>query len=149
MSSPFFPDPTTDAITRIEEWRARSNMLGWLDFDARIEDGQLRYQLGFAEHHIGNEIIRALHGGVVSTFLQVCATAEIVGRAGPGIVARTVSVHCDFLRPAQAMNMQGETKVIQKGRRMAFLESIGWHEDREKPVGKANIAIRLLDGETR
>lgn len=148
MSKPFFPEPTAESVARIQEWRARSNMLDWLDFDARIVDGQLRYQLGFDEHHIGNEIIRALHGGVVSSFLQVCATAEVVGRAGPGIVARPISVHCDFLRPAQAMNMQGETRIIQKGRRMAFLESIGWHEDREKPVGKANIAIRLLDSGT-
>lgn len=119
-------------------------MLRWLDFSARLEDGKLRYKLGFAERHIGNEFIRALHGGVVSSFLQTCATAEIYGRAREPRELKTVSVHCDFLRPARDMDMQGEARILHRGRRIAFLEVTGWHQDPAKSVGKAAIAVRLL-----
>lgn len=148
MSTDLFPNIEDNSIRHIEEWISNSNMLQWLNFSAAIENDRLLYRLGFEERHIGNEFIRALHGGVVSSFLQTCSTAELVGRAGPGVVMQTVSVHCDFLRPARAKDMQGEAKIIQRGRRVAFIEAIGWHEDPNKPVGKANVAIRLQEDGT-
>ena len=144
MSDDFFPAPNEDSIARISEWAARSNMLQWLDFSATLEDGALRFRLGFAERHIGNEFIRALHGGVVSSFLQTCATAELIGRGRETDNLKTISVHCDFLRPARDMDMQGEARIIQRGRRIAFLDVTGWHNDPAKPVGKAAIAVRLF-----
>ncbi|MEM9234484.1 MAG: PaaI family thioesterase [Pseudomonadota bacterium] len=144
MTDDFFPVANQDAADRINAWVAKSNMLQWLDFAASLKEDRLRYRLGFAERHIGNEFIRALHGGVVSSFLQVCAKAEILGRMKEPSALKTVSVHCDFLRPARDMDMQAEARIIQRGRRIAFVEVTGWHNDPTKPVGKAAIAVRLF-----
>ena len=144
MTDPKLPAPTALSVERIEARVAASNMLQWLNFGVSFEEEQLRYHLGFAERHIGNEFARALQGGVVSGFLQAAAEAELIGRSDEPLTIKTISVHCDFLRPAKAKDMQGEARLVHRGRRIAFFEATGWHDDPERPVAKANIAIRLL-----
>lgn len=124
-------------------------MLDWLAFSATLDAEGYCYRLGFAERHIGNEFIRALHGGVISSFLQTCAMAELVGRMEETAILRPISVHCDFLRPARDMDMSARATIVRTGRRVTFLDVLGWQEDAAKPVGKAAIAIRTLDGGTR
>ncbi|ADM09809.1 hypothetical protein PB2503_08769 [Parvularcula bermudensis HTCC2503] len=148
MTDDFFPPANDAAIARIDDWRDRSSVLQWLAFSASIDDDGLLYRLSFAEHHIGNPAIRAIHGGVVSSFLQVCALAEIRGRGGPTITAKPVSVHCDFLRPAKGEDLLGRAVVIQRGTRLVFLELTGFQSDAGKPVAKANVAIRLHTDDT-
>lgn len=139
-----YPLPSEDGLGRIRSWTAESRMLQWLNFEADLQGTEFLYRLGFAEHHIGNVLIRALHGGVVSSFLQACATAELKGRLDGDVKLKVVSVHCDFLRPARDKDMLAEARIIQMGRRVAFLEATGWHVNAATPVGKANIAVRLL-----
>lgn len=148
MSHEAFPAPTDASLERIRDWTARSNMLQWLNFGVDLDEDRLRFKLSFDEHHIGNEFIRALHGGVVSSFLQTCATAEIIGRAGTDCVISTISVHCDFLRPAKGKDMFGDAVIVQHGRRIAFVEVTGWQSSPDKPVAKADIALRLSEDGT-
>ena len=49
----------------------------WLSFEA-IETGDgRRYSMMPSDAHIGNPMIKALHGGVVSTFLELAALHEL------------------------------------------------------------------------
>ena len=72
------------AAARITERIATSPMHQWLGMSVAEAEGALTYKLTFAEDHIGNPIIRALHGGVISSFLESCAWLDLYGRVEDG-----------------------------------------------------------------
>jgi acyl-coenzyme A thioesterase PaaI-like protein len=133
---------------RIQSWIEDAAIARWLDFGVTIDDDRFLYRLTFAERHIGNEFARALHGGVISSFLQCCAVMEVTGHFGAGHTMRAISTHCDFLRGAKAMDMQARARIVQRGRRIAFVEAEGWQADRTDPVARAAISVRLMSDET-
>ena len=59
-----------------------SNLGDWLGFDTIIENDQRIYALAFGEEHIGNPLIRALHGGVLGTFMEYAALRELSHQSG-------------------------------------------------------------------
>ena len=126
---------TSEAVAA---YRARSAMARWLDIGA---EGEL-FRLTFHERHIGNPLIRALHGGVISAFLESCATLTVT--AGSDLSVRTISTHVDFLRGAVDRDMLARVAVARLGRRIAFVEAVGWQTDEAEPVARAAVALRVL-----
>ena len=41
-------------------------------------NGQIRYRLPFQEKHIGNPMIRAIHGGVIAGFMECAASLAVI-----------------------------------------------------------------------
>ncbi|WOI54645.1 PaaI family thioesterase [Parvularcula sp. LCG005] len=136
--------PGEDTLERILDWRDRTAIGGWLAFDAAVKDGRHFYTLRRAEHHVGNEMTRSLHGGVISSFLQACAVNEIRSRLDPGSTARAISVHCNYLRPAADEDMFAHVDIIRHGRRISFVEATSWQADQDKPIGRAAVALRIM-----
>ena len=129
----------TDTVrAAVVAYRERSAMGRWLDVSA---DGDL-FRLTFHERHIGNPLIRALHGGVISAFLETCATLTVT--AGTELSVRTISTHINFLRGAVDRDMLARVQVARRGRRIAFVEATGWQTDEAEPVARAAIALRVL-----
>lgn len=143
MTVDVLPSATEQSLARIHAWQGQTAMAKWLDFAASLEDGILLYRLQVAERHIGNMLTRALHGGVVSSFLQVCAHMEGVGRIGDVAQIRPISVHCNYLRSAKDLDLLAQVEVVQRGRRIAFLEATCWQSAKETPVARAAVALRL------
>ena len=121
---------------------AASPMLSWLDLSASFEGGGHLYRLSFHERHIGNPLIRALHGGVISAFLESCATLEVATRSD--LEVRTISTHINFLRGAVDRDMLARVQVARVGRRIAFLEATGWQTSEDEPVARTAVALRVL-----
>lgn len=115
----------------------------WLGFDAEIIDGAALYHLTFQEEHIGNPAIRALHGGVVATFLEFAAQCELLREIGSGNDIRTVNTDVNYIASTRAQNMTGAASVLRIGRRIAFVEATAWQESRERPVAKGTFRIRI------
>jgi uncharacterized protein (TIGR00369 family) len=136
------PDQTSLEI--IERATERSPMTRWLSLKASIEEGQLLYRLAFRERHIGNPIIRAIHGGVISAFLETAASLEIKSRTEDVLRLRTISVHTNYLRGAVDKDMLARVKVARLGRRIAFLEATGWQTTEDEPVARAAVALRVF-----
>ena len=145
--SEMLKDPDEGSLADIAAYRERSAMARWLDRSATIEDGRLLYRLGFAERHVGNPVIRALHGGVISTLLETAGTLEVVTRRTKPLRVRTISVHVNYLRGARDQDMLARVQVARMGRRIAFLEATGWQTTEEEPVARAAIALRVFEGE--
>lgn len=148
------PDPLNAAqggdarLSRIETWAAQSAMAKWLGFSVTLDAGARLYRLQFAEQHLGNVMIRALHGGVISGFLQAAAQAEGLAHTQPGTTPKIISVHCDFLRSAHDRDLFARVTTSQQGRRVMFVEATGWQDDPARPIARAAIALRLLGDET-
>ncbi len=136
---------TPEGLARVKAWIEQSEMAKWVALDAALTEDGLHYSQTFDDKHIGNDLSRFFHGGVVSTFLQLCATAEALGRLDPGIQSKVVSIHCNYLRPARPLNMQGSVSIMQTGRRVAFFDSVCWQDDETKPVARAAVALRLME----
>ncbi|MEM0927957.1 MAG: PaaI family thioesterase [Pseudomonadota bacterium] len=137
--------PGPETLQRIEELTANSPISEWFGLVTGVENGEHRFRLTFDEPHIGNPVIRALHGGVISAFLQHAATLEVLSRVGPGVKARSISVHTSYLRGARDQDFVASVKIERIGRRIAFVEARGWQGSEDEAIGSSAIALRLFE----
>ncbi len=120
-----------------------SPMARWLGYTAAIEDGWLVHRLGFSERHIGNPAIRALHGGVIASFLEFAAQVEFCANLGRLEKARTVSISIDYMASSKAQDMTARVVIARAARRIAFLEATGSQGDPARPVASARVCLRI------
>jgi uncharacterized protein (TIGR00369 family) len=115
----------------------------WLNFSADIYDNRLRYRLAFAERHIGNPLIRALHGGCIAAFLELVMQAELAAALTVTNRISTASIAVDYLTSSRAQDMLATARILRLGRRIAFAEATGWQLSEDQPVATARAAFRL------
>lgn len=132
--------------TRMEERTGDTQISRWLNFsfDTDPSGETLLYHLGFEEAHIGNPVLRALHGGVISCFLEYACLAEVYGRLSPGDRVEIISTHTNYFRSAIAADMTARVEIRRTGRRVAFAEATGWQDSPDKPVARSAVSLRLL-----
>ncbi|MGV6801770.1 MAG: PaaI family thioesterase [bacterium] len=134
-----------EIITRIENRINSSAMAKWMNMSvSRTQDNQLLYRLGFDEAHIGNPIIRALHGGVVSSFMETAAMLEEYAKLSNNEDISVVSTHTNYLRSSKPMDMLATVSMAREGRRICFAEVNAWQESEEKPVARAAVCLRTF-----
>lgn len=132
-------------LERLEFARALIDrpMARWLGLAVDLEDGALRYRLQFDERHIGNPLIRAIHGGVVAAFLQLSAEIDLAARLGLCEPLRSATFSIDFMAPTRAEDMAASVTPSRIARRVAFIEAVCWQGDPSRPAAAARAAIRL------
>ena len=141
---PTLREPDGAALDAVRARIKRGAMAAWLQLSADLEDGALRYRIAFGEQHIGNPVIRAMHGGVVASLLETAATLEVMGRTDPAVRLRTISCHVNYLRGAVDKDMTAAVTVSRLGRRIAFCEATGWQTTPDEPVARAAVALRVF-----
>lgn len=130
-------------LTLINEFARSAPLAKWLGFSA-LEDGEgLIFNLAYAEHHIGNQLIRALHGGAIASFLEYSSQAALYAHFGGERKIVTVNADVDYLSSARAEDMKARVKFVRLGRRLAFVEATGWQRDETAPVATARFRFRL------
>lgn len=123
--------------------RAVSPMGKWLGFLAAPEGDGALYRLTFSEEHIGNPMIRALHGGVIAAFLEFAMQCDLAARIDAGTPIATVNVAVDYLTSSRAEDMLARVRVLRLGRRVAFVEATGWQQDERQPVAAGRACLRI------
>ena len=126
----------------VREFLDASAIARWLQLSVDRDAAGALYRLAFHERHIGNPAIRAIHGGVIASFLEVaaqCALIEAAGKSGP---VDTVNVDIDYVRSSRPQDMLGRARVTRLGRRIAFIEATGWQEAADRPVAIARFRMR-------
>ena len=113
----------TDRLQRIEKFANETPLANWLGFKVENSEATV-FNLTFQEAHIGNPAIRALHGGVIASFLELAMQADLVGETGGGV--STVNISIDYLSSSRPQNMTARVKRLKEGRRTAFMEAEGW-----------------------
>lgn len=130
-------------LLRVEERIKASNMMQWLGLSVEPSDQGLIYHMGFCEEHIGNPVIRAIHGGVISCFLENAALLEALAQAPQGTEVNIISTHISYLASAKAKNIEARIATAKFGRRMGFFEASAFQDHQKKPIARAAIGIRL------
>ncbi|MEM1409815.1 MAG: PaaI family thioesterase [Pseudomonadota bacterium] len=136
-----------DTVKRAAALAKPSAVGAWFGTRVELAGNEHLYRLTFDEPHIGNPIIRALHGGVISAFMEYSARLEVLSRLENDIPMRSISVHTSYLRGSHARDFTTAISVKRMGRRIAFVEASGWQGEREELVATAQIAFRLLNDE--
>ncbi len=131
----------------IERYAAAAPIARWLGFSAAVSEGDTLFTLAFDERHIGNKLIRALHGGAIAAFLEFSAQATLYARLGGERDITTINSDTDYLRSAKAQDMKARVNILRLGRRLAFIEAKGWQKDETAPVAVARFRFRLGDTE--
>ena len=116
----------------------------WLNFSAERHETGLVYALRFDERHIGNPGIRAIHGGVVSAFLELAAQCELAARLEGAAISTTV-VSVDFMASTAAADMKARASIERLGRRIAFISAHAWQRSEDRPAAAARICLRIGD----
>lgn len=126
-------------MERIEAYAAKSPLATWLGFKAAADAET--FTLTFNEAHIGNPAIKALHGGVISAFLEFVMQADLTARTGGGV--STVNMSIEYLSSSRPENMTARVRLLKEGRRIAYLEAEGWQSDETRLVAVARGCFKL------
>ncbi|MDA9009112.1 PaaI family thioesterase [Alphaproteobacteria bacterium] len=101
-------------------------------------DNGLVTRLPFADRLIGNAIIKAIHGGVVASFLENTAWMEVSARLGVDISISPFTTTNDYLRPTENHDLFGQAHVVKWGKRSVSVVATAWQNNPDKPVSQAS-----------
>lgn len=105
------------------------------------------YVMRFAERHIGNPFVRALHGGAVGAMIEIAAEIEL-GRLQPDCAVELASSAVDYLRVTKDADLYARVEVVRVARRVAFLSVWCWQDGEDTPVAHGHCTLRLFAAET-
>jgi uncharacterized protein (TIGR00369 family) len=82
----------------------------------RMEHGLVRMELPFREEFVGDEVTRALHGGLICTIADACGGAAAWSCVESGGRVSTLDLRIDYLHPAPPADLAAEARVAREGR---------------------------------
>ncbi|WP_296425213.1 PaaI family thioesterase [Yoonia sp.] len=112
---------------------------------------ELTAVLPFAERHIGNPMLPALHGGVTAAFLEVTAIMELswamiwedmeagktTNDAPRFRLPKTIDFTVDYLRTGLPRDAYARARVNRSGRRYASVHVEAWQDNRSRLFAQA------------
>ncbi|MEZ5790180.1 MAG: PaaI family thioesterase [Nitratireductor sp.] len=117
-------------------------MRRWLQFEATEQPDVFR--MTFDDRHIGNPFIRALHGGVVGSMVEMSAEMLVRSLVQPGQSVELVSSAIDYIRVTKDVDLFARAALVRQGRRLVFAEVWCWQDSEELPVARGNCTIRIF-----
>lgn len=94
----------------------------WLQLRLHSMDGHgIELRLPSRPELIGTQALQRLHGGVISSLIDVACGYSVL--AATGQVVSTVSLHTDFHRAASLGELHIEGRVLHQGRRICTAEA--------------------------
>jgi len=116
----------------------------WLNFSS-VQDGESRvYSIEFSEEHIGNPLIRALHGGVIAMFMEYAAEKELQASLGDLVEVEAITINVDYLRPTKPDSLSAAATITKLGRRLAIVDIVTWQNDEAKTIAKATCSFAII-----
>ncbi len=127
---------------------------------------ELTGRLNYSEKLIGNPMIPALHGGVVSAFLEITAQTQLTwdliwprledgGEAEEALLRgefprtpKTINLTIDYLRSGRSRDAYARAIVQKAGRRVANVRVEAWQDNRDRPIAAAHGNF-LMPGESK
>jgi len=136
----------------------------FLDVEFTRMGDELTGRLNFSDKLIGNPMIPALHGGVVSAFLEITAQTQLTwdlvwpqleagGEEEEALLRgefprtpKTVNLTIDYLRSGRPRDAYARAIVQKAGRRVANVRVEAWQDNRGRPIAAAHGNF-LMPGE--
>ena len=109
-----------------------------------IDKGEATVTVPYAKHLAGNSLTGVLHGGIITTTLDVaCGLSVIAALGGPTTIA-TLDLRIDYLKPAspdEAVFAYGHCYKVT--RNVCFVRGLAYQKDRNKPIANATATFMI------
>lgn len=115
----------------------------WIGLQARIVDGQPRFNLPFQPMLTGNAALPAIHGGVVAGFAESAAQLHLLYLLDEARVPMNIDFSIDYLHSARTVELHAACTVERLGRRVAQVQVRCWQDDAQKPIAIARTHFLL------
>ena len=119
-----------------------------LGVSAEVRDGALILVMPFAERLVGNVMLPALHGGVIGSFLETAAIAQVVWEVKNPRLPKPVDITIDYLRSGRALTSYARARIAKQGRRTVNVHAEMWQDDESKPVAALRGHMLLAAAES-
>ncbi|MBV1881445.1 MAG: PaaI family thioesterase [Pseudomonadales bacterium] len=97
-------------------------------------NGEIIFLLPFHEKHIGNPMIRAIHGGIIASFLECSSTLMVIGTVCHDHLPKCVNHTTEYLKSAKGVDTFARVKVNKAGRRIVAASVSSWQKDESTPI---------------
>lgn len=111
-------------------------------------DGSARLELPYRPEFIGDPRRPALHGGVISTLIDVCGGFAVWTKIAIEDRISTIDLRVDYLSPGRPELLVCEAKVVRVGNRVAVTDVRAFHPSEPTTTvatGKAVYNIKRKD----
>jgi uncharacterized protein (TIGR00369 family) len=92
--------------------------------------------LPFKDSNVGNPMLPALHGGVISGFLETTAILELLSISDVTSLPKPIDVSIDYLRSGRAVDTYARAVVTKHGRRVSNVQVEAWQDDHQHPIAR-------------
>jgi uncharacterized protein (TIGR00369 family) len=132
---------------RLSAMLARIPYAQFLGVRADLAGDEMTLILPFSERLIGNVVLPALHGGVVGSFLEITALAQLSISVGLARQARPIDVTVEYLRSGRPVTSFARAQIKRIGRRVANVHVEAWQESRARPIAALHGHFALKPAE--
>ncbi len=113
---------------------ARSPYASFLGPRCELRGDALVMVLPYRERLLGNPLTPALHGGAVSAFMELTATAQLFVRVGAERFPKTIGVAVDYHRIGRPRDTYARARITRLGRRVANVRVEAWQDQLDEPI---------------
>ncbi len=106
-------------------------------------NGEIIFHLPFQEKHVGNPMIRAIHGGILASFMECSATIMVIGTVSHDHLPKCVNQTTEYLKSAKDVDTYARVKVNKAGRRILATTVSCWQQDESVPVAIAHLRFMV------
>jgi uncharacterized protein (TIGR00369 family) len=92
--------------------------------------------LPFSDHLIGNPLLPALHGGTLSSFLEMTAIIQLISHSDTLALPKPIDINIDYLRSGRAVETYARAMVTKHGRKVTNVQAEAWQDDRDHPIAR-------------
>lgn len=121
---------------------AASSMKQWLAFKAHPQNNLFSMQ--FHDQHIGNPMIRSVHGGVTASLIEMSAEHTLLAETDNRFSVLLVSSSVDYLRVTKDTDIYARSQIVRISRRLAFIDVWCWQDEEDIPVARGTCTLRIM-----
>lgn len=100
--------------------------------------GEALLQLPYDEKLVGNPDTGVIHGGVITTLLDVTSGTAVYAALDELVPIATLDLRIDYLRAADpGKTVFARATCYKKTRNVAFTRAVAYHDDPEDPIAHA------------
>lgn len=132
--------------SRLQAFLDKTPFAQFLDLRCEIMGDEMTAILPFQEKLIGNQTIRALHGGAIGAFLELTSMAQLFLVSEMSRFPKPINLTIDYLRQGRAEALFARASVTKQGKRIANVRAEAWQSERSRPVATLNAHFLLDEG---
>ncbi len=129
--------PSSNQMMSAQQLIADTPFAQWLGVQVTKDGSEVLVRVPFNEMLVGNSRIRAIHGGIMASILEITAAATLAAHDPAAARLRPISMQTNYLKSTKDTDIWARGIIRKIGRRIDTIEAIAWQLDPEKPVAIA------------